>query len=44
MIEVNGNMHDVRRRFVRGLLDGLGAEELHAFVTGAERQAKEKAA
>jgi hypothetical protein len=44
MIEVNGSMHDIRRRFVRGLLEGLEPEELHAFVTNGRQDAREEAA
>ena len=35
MIEISGDMNQIRRRFVRGVLKGLEAKQLHAFVTNA---------
>lgn len=42
MIEVNGTMHELRRRFVRGLLAGLAPDDLHAYVTGRFEDEEER--
>lgn len=41
MIEISRDMDQIRRRFVRGLLSGLEAEQLHAFVTGGENDERD---
>jgi hypothetical protein len=35
MFEFDGNMHEIRRRFVSGILAGLEPELLHAYVSDA---------
>lgn len=43
MIEISGDMDQIRRRFVRGVLKGLEPEQLHAFVTaGPQDTAKDE--
>jgi hypothetical protein len=42
VIEINTDMDQIRRRFVRGVLKGLEAEQLHAFVTSGEQTAKDE--
>ena len=36
MTDIESTMHEIRLRFVRGLLAGMGPRELHEFVTGDE--------
>ena len=41
VIEINSDMNQIRRRFVRGVLKGLEAEQLHAFVTNGQETAQD---
>ena len=38
MERIDQHMHEIRRRFVRGLLMKLPPRELRAYVTGADEQ------
>ncbi len=38
MTEIQNNMDQICKRFVKGLLDGLDPVELHAFVTHARNE------
>lgn len=43
MFQIDGQMHEIRVRFVRGLLANLQATELHEFVTGEEKLEQRRA-
>ncbi len=43
MFQIDVDMHEIRVRFVRGVLANLQPNDLHSFVTGEEKLASRKA-
>ena len=42
MRAIDGKMHEIRQRFVQGLLMDMDPQELRAFVTGQEDDAEQR--
>jgi hypothetical protein len=42
MRAIEARMHEIRQRFVQGLLKGMEPQELRTFVTGFEGDATEQ--
>ena len=42
MLAIDGDMHHIRVRFVKGVLAGMAARDLHQYVTGEEQRRQER--
>ena len=43
MTEIQTNLLQIHTRFVKGILDGMGPSQLHAFVTRSEHDSERQA-